>query len=229
MGSLVKGLLGGGKSSSPSPRKVGNEYLGLVDAYTKGVNPLFSSMKEWTPEYNDLMAGEQARLAPGTLALLRTANPAQLALLDKIMSSATNADLDYGGGLPPGVLRQSQQFTRAGQAARGMGYGPSDLYRETGDATRLSTELTDRNRVFANRAAELSYNTLTDPFMRLLNSQVNAGKDAFLTPAGSLPLMQSVYNAKTQANFRNADLQQKKNEYLGDGIGSVIGAAAAFI
>lgn len=202
--SFISNISGQGEVNSPKINKVGGDYLSLLGFYDQGAGKLFNSASSLSKKYGDLTASESARLAPGAMDLIRGSDPARAALLQKILAAAGQDDLNYGGGLPPGLLRLTQQLSRSGQAARGMGYGPSDLYGETGDAARLSADLTDRNRLFATNAANTSYQLEGDPFLRLLSGQVSSGLDALLKPANSLSLLQMPYEGRLKAKMATA-------------------------
>jgi hypothetical protein len=75
--------------------------------------------------YQDYAAGSMGR----GMAIGELLDPEGAAMRDRLIGSA-NEGLELGGQLDPAVRREVQQAARAGQSARGMGLGPSDLHEE---------------------------------------------------------------------------------------------------
>jgi len=73
---------------------------------------------------------DAANLTPTVIAGERAANPGAAGLLDTMTSNA-NRDLGYGTQLTPAEQVQFNQSARGGSAARGLGFGPSDVFNET--------------------------------------------------------------------------------------------------
>lgn len=69
-------------------------------------------------------------LAPNMAAAERAGNPQGADLLDKLSGSVSN-ELSYGTQLTPAERMQMNQSVRGGAAARGMGFGPSDVFNES--------------------------------------------------------------------------------------------------
>lgn len=201
----LSGVTGVGKVKPPGISQTSQDYLGLLkEGYMPGAEQLVSSAETLLPRYSRLYLSQAEQATPDVNRILAGANPELESLLSKIMSSAGQDSLNYGGALPRGLLRLTNQYSRAGQAARGLGYGPSDVYGETGDAARLSAELTDRNRAYATGAANLSYNVHTDPFMRLMAGTVGAGANSLLNPKDTLSLLLAPYQARLSAATSSA-------------------------
>lgn len=204
---LISGIgerSGEGRVRLPSIEGVNQDYLGLLRGYQSGVPELFNTQSEYQPRYSDLFANEMTRLTPGTCATMEAASPGLSSLIQSVLASAKEGPMTYGADLPKNLLRLTNQTSRAGQAARGLGFGPSDVYGETGDAARMSNQLVDANRGFALNAATAAYNTQTDPFLRLLSGTVGAGRDQLMSPAGSTNLLQLPYQGRLQANLGTA-------------------------
>lgn len=101
-------------------------------------------------------------------------DPQSSALMQALTTSATN-DLKLGGKLDPSARREVQQSVRAGQAARGMGYGPTDVFTEALETGRMSEQ---RKREREGRAGSMmSYrqNILND-----LLGQITSQTGSFL-------------------------------------------------
>lgn len=219
----IAGMAGAGKVKPPGISQTGADFMGLLkEGYLPGAEKLVGSAEELLPRYSKLYQDQAKTSAPGVLDTLKTANPELAALMAKITSAAGEGPLNYGEGFPKGLLRLTNQYSRAGQAARGMGYGPADVYGETGDAAKLSADLTDRNRNFATSAAGLSYSTQTDPFLRLLGGILGAGDNKLLSPAGSTSLLLAPYAARANANQSSAANQSHLYETGSQGLDSAL-------
>jgi hypothetical protein len=119
--------------------------------------------------------GEQAK------ALWRMLYPEQAALQGQISGDASS-QLALGGTMDPRMTRQVQQATRQGQAARGLGYGPSDVFLEalnTGDRAQALRESRQRYALSAG-----SYLAGSQPNWTQGANQLMAGTmgQAFQTP-----------------------------------------------
>lgn len=80
-------------------------------------------------QYAQHFAAGATEAAPAINQSYETSDPITAKLLATLGDQAQR-DLDAGGKLSPGVRREVQQTVRGGQAARGMGYGPTDMYEE---------------------------------------------------------------------------------------------------
>jgi len=81
-------------------------------------------------------------------AVSRAKSPESAALYGELNTQAME-DLHAGSGLTPSMRRELEQYTRSGQAARGFGYGPSDLTSEVMTLGSAGEELKARRRAFA--------------------------------------------------------------------------------
>jgi hypothetical protein len=199
--SLIGGVAGSlgskGKKTTGIGRTVGAYSSALKSYYPDITSTLFDVQQRGQPAYADLQARELARLQPGVAELLKNANPEEAALLQKMLGTANASDLEYGAPLPPKLLRLTNQMSRQGQAARGMGFGPADVYGETGDAARLAADLVDRERSFAMDAAHAGYSFQTDPILRMLYGQQANAANAFASPAAGFSLISQQPVART--------------------------------
>lgn len=81
-------------------------------------------------------------------ALNRSADPAGYGLLDTLNQQASS-DLALGNRLSDAQTRLVQQSSRQGAAARGLGYGPSDVFNESLMMTGYGDDLLNQRRQFA--------------------------------------------------------------------------------
>jgi hypothetical protein len=198
--SLIGGIAGQASSGSGKTnidRTIRKYTSSLERYYPRIASAMLATQTRLQPAYANLQASELARLQPGVAELLKNANPQQAALLEKMLATANASDLQYGAPLPPKLLRLSNQMTRQGQAARGMGFGPADVYGETGDAARLAADLVDRERSFAMDAARAGYSFQTDPILRMLYGQQANAANAFASPAAGFSLISQQPVART--------------------------------
>ncbi len=105
------------------------------------------------------------RLGGRARAALDAANPEQAALLAELNRQAQE-DLAAGGDLSAFERREIQQSARAGQAARGLGYGLGDAAIES--LAQLQGASARRREGFAQSMVGINQATGADPFMAIL-------------------------------------------------------------
>lgn len=114
-------------------------------------------------------------LGPEMREALRRSDPDSAALLDLLSGTATD-DLALGASLNPSESRNIAQASRAGQSARGMGFGPNDNFEEALTSLNYGRELQDRRRGYAAGTLGLLSDFYGDPFERVLGrSDPNSG------------------------------------------------------
>lgn len=184
------------------------------------------------------------KLGPRATQAFRAANPEQQALLDRLNKEA-QAELDQGASLDPSMAREVQQSVRAGQSARGMGLGLSDLAQE-GYFTGLQAEQLRRARqTFAQGVVGINQATSIDPFMAtlgrpsinlqqgngLLGSSLSlnrsAGPQLFGSSVNANDVFDSNFNATNAANISNANNSAAMTS-AGIGAGASIAGAGIF-
>lgn len=139
---------------------------GIVDIYAE-LAPRLSAMEaEGASAQRAADIADIKRLGPEAQAALRAANPAQYALLDKLNAGAL-ADLEAGSTMTPAMRREIEQYVRGGQAARGMGLGPVDLFTEAMTLGSAGEELLNRRRQFAAGLVGLNQSVTGDPFLQI--------------------------------------------------------------
>jgi hypothetical protein len=115
-------------------RRAANDQLGF---------DLYASGRHRAADQQDF-----ATLGPEYVANLRQSNP----LLADYYDTAQN-DLALGDQLSPSQRRNIAQSVRAGQAARGMGQGPSDVYEEAIQTSGYGDVLKNQRLATARGAA----------------------------------------------------------------------------
>lgn len=143
---------------------------GLLQTYRE-IAPQLSALS--SRAQSDQRAADVAdvmALGPKATQAMRAANPEAAALEAKLMQQA-NAGLDAGTSLDPDQRRQLQETARAGQADRGLGFGPADVFNEQlliGDA---GERMRSQRQAFASGILNQSRAATVDPFMAILNRQ----------------------------------------------------------
>lgn len=94
----------------------------LSDVYRSTVGPL---AREEASAARGADIQDVYNLGPQLYAARRAADPLFAAYADSVMG-----DLSAGSELTPSMRREIQEYVRAGQSARGLGLGPSDVYAE---------------------------------------------------------------------------------------------------
>lgn len=123
--------------------------------------------------------GDVEQLGPRAIAAFKSANPELAGLLDEFSRQASS-ELAAGTTLTPELRREIQQSVRAGQAARGMGTGRSDVYEEAMASGSAGLALQDRRRQFAGNVAQMQSGIANIPFQQILGR-----------PVVSLPMQQA--------------------------------------
>lgn len=229
LASLAGIALGAGKVATPNVGRVGNDYLGMLNNYQRGVPGLVSSAQQNAPNYLNLLlqgfntavpntTGTATSAATGALpaliAALRGSTPGQTALTDTLTRTAQEG-LDAGAALDPALERVTQQSIRGGQAARGLGYGPADVLQESSALTQLGNMLRQQRQQYATNVAGVT-NMDKQSALQMLAQLIPLGYSTgtnlatgaagqFMSPASSINLLLAPYQARAQANQASAD------------------------
>jgi hypothetical protein len=221
------------------------KYLGLdMDLLKTAVPGLVDTLQQNQPGLSALSSSSNTaqrtadiadvtNLGPAATAAFRAANPQQTTLTDALNKSAMEG-LTAGGGLTPSESLAVSEGAGAAGASRGLGFGPTDVYRDTlaQDASR-NTRLQQRQQ-FGTQIAGLNKETSLDPFMSVLGRPSGTpAMDASLLGAGSgiiggagpkltdpfsaygADLANTNYNASAAARIANANSQ---NALLGSAL-----------
>jgi hypothetical protein len=199
---------------------------GLLDLYEQDIAPRLAGIqtKAREADINDIQT-----LGPKEMEAMRAANPGASSIVDSLVNRA-NANLQ--GGLDPAEDRALQQSVRGAQAARGVGYGPTDIFDELVNSGVQGQEII-RNR--AAQALAASQGFYGNPFETILqrNSGANAGNaqgQALALNASSgtptfdpeSPYAADIYN--TNFNAQSAAAISARNNQAAI-LGSLIGGA----
>jgi len=190
--------------------------------------------KSMTPQLLDMYEETQPRLAAmdrQTLAAQREADiaavedlgPRAMEALDqmdtqksglmKTLMAQAQEEVDAGGSLTGREARQYQQNVRGSQAARGMGYGPSDALYEAAELQMGSERRQAQRRQNAMQTLAMRQATTADPFMAILGrpSAVNPMAAAAVAGQGQGYTPGQLFNPESgYANAINAGNYQGK-------------------
>ena len=178
---------------------------------------------------------DTALISPELLKAIQGGNPELADLMHKLTSSA-NTSLD--SPLDPGMGREVDQSVRSAQAARGMGFGPSDVYGEAIAHSGAANDWRQKNRNYATNIAGLNDQVYGRPMHEILSRRSaafpmalgmseNFGPGQFSDPFGAYA---SDLN-NTNFNAASAQAIAKRNAYAGmtsggmSALGSLGGAA----
>ena len=181
------------------------------------------------------------RLGQRATEAFRQANPEQAALMAELNRQA-QAELAAGAALPPALSRELEQQVRGAQAARGMGFGMTDIGQEALVKGLQAEQLQRRRQAFAQQMVGLNAATAADPFMAILGRPgvgIQAGQGVAMQGQGMAPqqvfnpesayagsLAASNYNAALNANIASANARAAVGAGLMQGLGSIGGGLA---
>jgi len=137
------------------------------------------------------------RLGQRATEAFRQANPEQAALMAELNRQAQQ-ELAAGASLPPAMARELEQQVRGAQAARGMGFGVSDISQEALVKGLQAEQLQRRRQAFAQQMVGLNAATAADPFMAILGRPgvgIAAGQGLAAQGQGMAP--QQVFNPES--------------------------------
>jgi hypothetical protein len=175
---ILGGLFGDDDKKPKKPywqRLANREYAqgyAVLNAYNRLYEPTLALAQRSAADYGDLYrraSNEQlahevtaattkrhadlsdyARLAPEFIAAQRASNP----ILGQLYDQATS-ELSAGRTLTPGMRRELEEYVRAGQATRGMGLGPADVYQEALEKSSFGENLYQNRLQQATQASGL--------------------------------------------------------------------------
>ena len=215
---------------------------GMLDIYENDLMPSMARMDAFGKDQQlqaDMGAidkygrrvGDAMRDASGNTGLLRSLN------------AQAQEGLDAGASLDPSLRREVQQSIRAGQAARGFGYGTNDLASEAVMTAQQSQALREKRQAFGMQMVGVNQASSGDPFMALLGRPAQStqqgqqiGSQAYSgsrTMGASLFQPESQYNADIANQYYQGQLSQNaasganKTAMIGAGIGGAVAIGAA--
>lgn len=186
-------------------QKYGPEYDALsqqriqAGLFGNGSQPgVLSILKKAMPQVQQLATADRTaaisdvqNLGPQAVAAYRSANanPDVEALLSEL-SRQSLGELQMGAELDPSLRREVSQSVRAGQAARGMGYGPNDVYLEAMTRGQAGEAMRQQRRSNAAATAGLgmqwSRQNQFDPFAAILGMPTSVNTQSALGMAGGM-------------------------------------------
>jgi hypothetical protein len=142
-------------------------------------NPgLLATIEELAPRLQSLQGNNETaqrardiasveELGPRAVAALRSADPAQAALIARLNAEAMG-DLEAGTALTPAEAAQMEQQVRSSQASRGFGFSLPDAVLEAYTLGDRGRAVQNQRRAFATQVAGVNASTGQDPFMAVL-------------------------------------------------------------
>lgn len=139
---------------------------GFLDLLEQDISPKLRSIQtaDRAGEIEDVK-----NLGPKAMEALRAANPGAAAIVDSMIEEA---GANARGELGAGERRDIQQAIREGQGARGVGFGPRDVFDEVYGSGIASRELAFNKGIRALGASQGFYG---EPFERVLGKPSSAG------------------------------------------------------
>lgn len=146
----------------------GGGQPGLLSLYQNQIAPTLSAIDQQslaTQRGADI--SDVARLGPQATQAILNANPQNAALVNELNRQA-QAELALGGQLTPDQIRQMQQASRAGYAARGLSQSNAAIADEVIRQYQLSGAEQARRRAFAAGIVGMNQQVTGDPFQAIL-------------------------------------------------------------
>lgn len=164
----------------------GDGGVSLLDLYSGRIAPgLQAAANAAQGSQRAADVGDVERYGARAVRAIREADPRSQNLLEEINRQALS-ELQLGATLDPSLRREVQQSVRAGQAARGFGFGPSDLQEEALFTGLKADQLRRERQQFATGVAGLNAATSQDPFLAVLGRPSQAaGLGAGLLQGGA--------------------------------------------
>jgi hypothetical protein len=212
---------GAGNVSAPNARETGRAFSGLLGQYMNQLPNIVGADTTYKPELNAANVGNIAANFPqlsnilsggagGVADLVRNLNPGQTNLLDSLTKSAST-QLNSGAELDPQLQRLFEQSIRGGQAARGLGFGPSDAFNESLGLTQFGNDLRTQREQFAGNVAGMNDQFTTEHILPMLTNilqsagAINQGSTPSILPTSlTQALLTMPYLAKANARTATA-------------------------
>lgn len=142
-----------------------------------------------------------ANLGPAAFKAMQGYDPMSATLSDTLASQA-QSDLELGGTLNPSETRETQQAVRAAQAARGFGFGPTDVYTETLNLGNAAAQRKTQRQAAASSILGQRAQIYGDPFQQILSrTSGRAASMPYTAPTESLVQAGTDPYAMTLAQF----------------------------
>lgn len=228
------------KEHTPDDRNVKTEGMATMDALEATLPRQFALEQQYGPQYGQLYADTLGRfiggfedasikanragraadvqdlneLGAGYRSGFQALDPTQMSYLDTLVGDATRGLNETWGP----QMRGTQQAVRSAQAARGMGFGPSDIYQEALATSDAGNRMREDARRYALAVAQARNAMFTAPGLQMLGARSSAPGMAFggmqqLRPGfyadAYNPYAQDVYDSNFNARW--GDLLSKRN------------------
>jgi len=153
----------------------------MLDLYRTQIDP---ALRDLQSSQREADVADIEELGPRAVQALDRLDPQKAALMKTMMDQAQE-EVGLGGRLSGMERRQYLQDVRGGQAARGMGMGPSDVGYEAAELQLGSERRRADRRQNAYQALAMRQATTADPFMAILGrpSQSAAQSSGILAQA----------------------------------------------
>jgi hypothetical protein len=165
--------------------------LSLAQGASQELQGMLQGLQTGATSYN---LGQLSQISPEITKLytqaIQSANPEQAAFLQALNQQALG-ELNLGSQLDPSLQREVSQAVRGGQAARGLGYGNSDLYEEAMTRGQAGQVLKQQRQNFANTVAGLNQYARVDPMAAIMSAYQPIDANKTLAAALGLSVPQS--------------------------------------
>lgn len=189
-----KNYIPGGTTTTPGNAGFLSEYQNeIMPTLTGTANAANTATRQ--ANLNDVTA-----MTPQVTANTRAADPGAAGLLDSLTGTVGN-ELSYGTQLTPAEQLQMNQSVRGASAARGMGFGPSDVFNESMADTNEGQNLLTQREGAAQALVPTLQNFYGDPANAIDGMGAAGGASASSltgTASGSVaPAMLSTFNPES--------------------------------
>jgi hypothetical protein len=232
-------------------RQYAPQYAQLeLDMLAQNLPQMTALYSQYMPELAAAEAANRRAMIEGDLQTIQdysedvrmAVDPQRTRLLDTLATQAEEG-LALGSSISPEMEREFQQSVRAGQAARGFGYGTNDIAAEAAFTAGQKDAMRQQRQAFAGNVVNLRSSAGVDPFMALLGRQSSAGgmiggigqqaqgmgaQGMQSADFGMNPYFQDLYNTNYNAQLNvamaNANASNAMKGALIGGIGKVAGS-----
>ena len=232
-------------------RQYAPQYAQLeLDMLAQNLPQMTALYSQYMPELAAAEAANRRAMIEGDLRTIQdysedvrmAVDPQRTRLLDTLATQAEEG-LALGSSISPEMQREFQQSVRAGQAARGFGYGTNDIAAEAAFTAGQKDAMRQQRQAFAGNVVNLRSSAGVDPFMALLGRQSSAGgmiggigqqaqgmgaQGMQSADFGMNPYFQDLYNTNYNAQLNvamaNANASNAMKGALIGGIGKVAGS-----
>lgn len=203
----IGNLFGDRNVTPPSYTEVNSDYRGLVQGFAGGQEDSFNAEQQWKPKYIEEIIKNLTNYGGKAVSAFRGVDPAQQRLSDSMTRTATEG-LDAGSRLDPSTLKMINQYTRTGQAARGLGYSPADVYQETGDAARLGLQMQQQRQDFAGRVSGANAQTNA-----MAVGALQGAGPTMIRPEDNYDIYNTAYNARAASGIATNNTQAAQESF----------------